>query len=415
MSDKQNTVKPLHLSTYDRGGAAVASLRLHHEFLRQGLPSTYLVGHKTTQLETVEVATDMMGSIEQKWFQRVYKKNFILDKRARRTGAIKWSDNRRWHTLPLRLNQADANIIHLNWLGDGLLPIGMMRFINKPLVWTMHDNWAYTGGCHKALNCEQYQQGCGCCPQLQSNNSYDASYQGYNLKKSAWRNLNLTIVTPSNWLGNQFRKSPIFENHRVQVIPNGLDLSQIHPENQQDARRKLKLNPDGDYIAFGAMSLKEYHKGADLLAQALNQIKWQNLSVLLFGGNSPDFPFPDDIMVHRLGYIDDVSHLNTIFSAADVCVVPSRQENLSNTIVEALATNTPVVVFDCTGNPDLIQHKINGYLAKPFDTADLAHGIDWVLKNNRVIGNNPRNYVEANYDIHKIATRYWDLYQQILS
>ncbi|MEO1290345.1 MAG: glycosyltransferase [Chloroflexota bacterium] len=416
MSDNQNTVKPLHLSTYDRGGAAVASLRLHHEFLRQGLPSTYLVGHKTTQLETVEVATDVMGSIEQKWFQRVYKKNFILDKQARRTGAIKWSDNRRWHTLPLRLNQSNANIIHLNWLGDGLLPIGMMRFINKPMVWTMHDSWAYTGGCHVPLDCHRYQTACGQCPQLQSDNHLDRSHDSYKLKQSTWHRLNLIVVCPSEWLAERFRQSDMFKSHRIEVIPNGLDLAQFKVHAKNDARRQLHVDPDRKYILFGAVSINDRNKGGDLLAHALIHLQLQdNVTILLLGKEQDEFVFPDSIGVKRLGYISDQTQLNHIYAASDVCVVPSRQENLNNTIMEALASGTPAVAFDVGGNRELIAHLKHGYLAQPYQPEELAYGISWCINNTEKIVDNARNYVEANYDIHKIATRYWDLYQQILS
>lgn len=416
MLNLQKQIKPLHLSTIDGGGAAIASIRLHRAFVQQGIASRYAVGHKSSDKSDIIDLKNTMTALEARWYYRAHKKNLFLNQQAQRTGAIWWSDNRILHTIPLRLRMMDADLIHMNWVGSGLLPINAMSWIKKPIVWTMHDNWAFTGGCHKALDCKQFEIGCGRCPQLQSDDPHDKSYQNYRLKEKSWQNLDLTVVTPSHWLGERARASSIFKDYRVEVIPNGLDINTFKHLDKQAARQKLSLNPSEKYIFFGAMNLADRNKGSDLLIAALHKLaeQHQNIHLLIVGNYSETLTLPEQFQVHPLGFINDEALSNTIYAAADICIVPSRQENLSNTIMESLASGTPVIAFDSCGNPDLIRHQAHGYLAKAFSIDDLAKGMAWGLSQDAEAGQLARQYVVDQYNIEHIAKRYLNLYQEIL-
>jgi glycosyltransferase involved in cell wall biosynthesis len=202
-------------------------------------------------------------------------------------------------------------------------------------------------------------------------------------KKVVWNKLNITIVTPSKWLAECAKESSLFKGIRIEVIHNGLDLNLFKPVVKLVACKIWDLPINKKPILFGAMNATgNYRKGFNLLYESLKQLitKWQGKAKLVVFGasepeNPPDFGFP----VYYLGRLHDDVSLALLYSAADVMVEPSRQDNLSNTVVESLACGTPAVVFDIGGIPDMIEHQINGYLAQPFNTSDLTAGINWIL------------------------------------
>lgn len=417
MSDPQKQIRPLHLSSLNSGGAFIASMRLHHELLQQGVASRYAVGHQETESKAVTNLKNNLTSFEARLYHHSYKKNLFYNQQAQRTGAIWWSDNRTWHTLPLRLRMMDADLIHLNWIGAGFLPIQMLKWLDKPIIWTMHDHWAYTGGCHVTMDCTRFEIGCGQCPQLQSDDPDDKSYHNYQLKEKAWQNLSMIVVTPSRWLGERIKASSIFRNHHVEVIPNGVNLDTFKHLPKQEARQMLNLDPSAKYIYFGAMNVSDRNKGGDLLVEALHKLAYQQddpIHLLIAGTYSETLNLPDNFHIHSLGFINDEVLSNTVYAAADISIVPSRQENLSNTIMESLASGTPVVAFDACGNPDLIDHQKHGYLAQPFSTEDLANGMVWGLSQSNETGYLARQYVINHYNVEDIAKRYLTIYRDIL-
>jgi glycosyltransferase involved in cell wall biosynthesis len=169
------------------------------------------------------------------------------------------------------------------------------------------------------------------------------------------------------------------------------------------------------------MSLSEKRKGFDLLKASLSMIKNNNtaeMPALLVFGEVTDEIKNLGFQTYSMGYVDDESKLAKLYSAANVFIAPSRQDNLPNTVMEALACGTPVVAFDIGGMPDMIEHQKNGYLAKPYDTQDLAVGIDWILSDSERWNNlseRARKKAEQEFDIKLIAQKYLDLYENILN
>ena len=240
-------------------------------------------------------------------------------------------------------------------------------------------------------------------------------------KKGAWSGLDITIITPSKWLAECAKKSSLFKDRCIEVIHNGLDLNLFKPIDKTTAREIWDLPINKKLILFGAMSAtSDHNKGFDLLYKSLKQLagKWSGKTELIVFGasepeNLPDFGLP----VHYLGHLHDDVSLSLLYSGADVMVVPSRQDNLPNTVVESLACGTPVLAFDIGGMPDIVDHKLNGYLAKPFDTSDLAAGINWVLSDDarhKEICLKAREKAMACFDIEKVARQYAELYMEVL-
>ena len=323
------------------------------------------------------------------------------------------------HLVP-EIAAVNADIIHLHWLGAGFMRVETLGKLNKPLVWTLHDSWPFTGGCHVPFECTRYQQSCGACPVLGSTSEQDLSRRTWSRKAQAWRNLDLTLVAPSHWLADCARSSSLFRDVRVEVIPNGLDTGLFRPRGKEASRRLLGLPQNKKIILFGAIrATSDPNKGFHLLLPALHSLdkKTSNLMALVFSSFDqavmPELGMP----VTSLGRIQDDEKLSLIYSAADVFVVPSIQEAFCQTASEAMSCGTPVVAFRATGLLDVIEHKKCGYLAKPYDIVDLEHGIAWILENQErrtELSTQARRKSVADFSLDKVAQRYVSLYDRVL-
>jgi len=414
-------MKSLLINTSDiSGGAARAAYRIHKGLQEIGISSKMLVQSKTSDDKAVIGPGNKLKrglALLRPTLDSAFKKLF--------SGGSKTIFSPAWFPFSgilSQINSISPDIVHLHWICDGMLRIEELKRINKPILWTLHDMWSFTGGCHYSDGCERFQQACGNCPQLNRSGKNDMSRSVLRRKKKAWSKLNITIVTPSNWLAESAKKSSLFQHKRIEVIPNGLDLKRYKPMDRLLAREILGLPKNKRLVLFGAMeATSDHRKGFDLLYEGLKQLyaKWLDRAELVVFGSSepenlPDFGLP----VHYLGYLYDDVSLALLYSAADVMVTPSRQDNLPNTVVESLACGTPAVVFDIGGMPDMINHQINGYLAKPFDTSDLAAGIDWALSDenrHKELCLKAREKAEACFDIKKVASKYLDLYEEVLN
>jgi len=324
--------------------------------------------------------------------------------------------------LPSKAARFEPDIVHLHWVTNGFLRIETIKRFNRPLVWTLHDSWAFTGGCHVPGQCERYRQCCGRCPVLFSSRENDMSRWVWKRKRRAWNTLDLTVVTPSRWLGKCAQASSLFRDARVEVIPNGLNLQSYKPGEKRFAREAFSLPQEKRLILFGGNKcMIDKNKGFHILSDTLRVLAekgWRDTAeVVVFGSSKPKRPPNLGLKTHYLGWLPDDISISRLNASADVCVVPSIQENLSYTAMESIACGTPCVAFDQGGNSDVIEHGINGYLAKPYDVSDLAHGLDWVLgddERRRNLSIQARLKAEQEFAMEKVAERYVELYREIL-
>ena len=404
----------LNVSTNDiSGGAAIAAYRVHKSLCETGINSKMLVQSKESDDKTVIGPSNKL------------KKGLALLRPTLDSAIIKLFGcasksifHAAWLPFSSILSHIDSmspDIIHLHWVCKGMMRV-------ETIVWTLHDMWAFTGGCHYNDGCERFQQACGSCPQLDRSGKYDLSHYVLKRKKKAFNQLHITIVTPSKWLAECAKTSSLFKGQRIEIIHNGLNLNLFKPVDKTQARRIWNLPINKKLILFGAMKATvDYRKGFDLIHEALKQLtdRWTGKAELvIFGSSEPENPPNLGLPVHYLGLLHDDVSLALIYSAADITVVPSRQDNLSNIVVESLACGTPAVAFDIGGMSDMIVHKVNGYLAKPFDTSDLASGIDWVISNDKRHKDlciKARDKAVGCFDIEKTARKYAILYENVLS
>ncbi len=314
------------------------------------------------------------------------------------------------------------DLVHLHWINEGFLRIESIRKFTKPVIWTLHDMWPFTGGCHYDNGCGKYRDSCGACPLLLSKRAYDLSRWIWKRKTKSWKQTDMTIVTPSRWLAECAKASSLFRRCRVEVIPNGLSLDCYKPLDKRFARERWSLPVDKQLILFGSMNpFSDRRKGFQFLQPSLMKLAKNGLQkeveLIIFGASMPLNPPDFGLKVHYVGELHDDVSLALLYTAADVFVLPSVQDNLPNTVMESLACGTPVVAFPIGGVPDMIDHQVNGYLAKALDIDSLAGGIKWVLENpERLIRlrKGAREKAVKEYSLEAQARRYRNLYDEIL-
>ena len=401
-----------------KGGAAQAANRLCYGLGDLNIKTTMFSLHSASPPRSAPAFSQVTSNIRRfSW----YTEQLPLRVYTRRSRRTPWSLNWFPYAVARTLNALDFDIVHLHWVGGGFVPIQAVANFRHPVVWTLHDSWAFTGGCHLPGACLGYQDSCGSCPQLGSRFEHDLSRFIWSQKNNCWRNTEITVVTPSRWLADCARKSSLFSKYPIHVIPNGLDLAVYKLTDKTYARSILKLPLDVKLILFGAVnSTIDRNKGFHLLLSALQQLSVQLTSeaaLVVLGATSssqdPDMGLP----TYYLGHLSDDISLALAYSAADVFVAPSLQENLPYTVMEALACGTPSVAFQIGGIPDLIEHQRNGYLAKSYDVGDLANGIEWVLQDEdrrQSLSQQARKKIEVEFDIKIVSKRYKSLYEQLM-
>lgn len=362
-------MKVLHLSTgISRQSAAY---RLHHALLKSGVDSNIYSG---------------LGSIEEdKIF--INEKNLKLKFSAKlerqllkvypKRESTPWNLSLFNNTYEEVIAKINPDIIHLHWICQ-FVSIDQLPRFDVPIVWTMHDSWPFTGGCHIPGQCDKYKNGCGRCPQLNSKRKFDLSKYIHNSKAKAWQYIPINFIGPSKWITSEARSSNLLTHHSITNIPNCIDTKLYSRKNQALSRKKLGIPLNKKIILFGANNaLQDKNKGYDLLKNSFERItnsrEQEDIELVLFG--TKENGFCDKTKIRKLGFIDDPRLFPYIYSSADVLVSASRSENFSNVILESLSCGTPVVAFDIGGNSDLIKHGSNGSLVPPYNEKMMSEEI----------------------------------------
>ena len=397
--------KKLHivlLSYHDsNGGAGIAAGRLKVALEKVGHQVDYIVREKASTSDALKFGNGIIS-----WLKFIAERLFFLrfekDKSIRFlfNPGVLGSDISK-HPLIQK-----ADIVHMHWVNFGFLSvsdIASLTRLNKPVFWTLHDMWAFTGGCHHSGTCEHFQQSCGDCKFLKNPNSNDLSHRLWEAKKEGFAAKNLHIITCSDWLGNKAKQSSILGGHSIQTIPNAIDTAFFSP-----TANSLGLDPSKKYVLFVAMRVNAPAKGFHLLKEALQFLNPEDTELLIVGGEmTEDLPLKS----HNFGQIADPAKMRDIYAAADVFVTPSLEENLPNTIMEAMACGTACVGFQVGGIPEMIEHEVTGYVAQEFDPEDLAKGINWCLE-SKTSGSISRERALQLYDQKTIAQQHLAYYAQ---
>jgi len=405
----------VNTSDCEGGGAAKATLRLHQALNLNGINSKMLVLNKKTDYKNIIETKYKFDELVISDLKRI--QNRILLETIYR-GWEGFSNGKIGINIFNNEIIKHADIIHLNWINRNFINISSLKYINKPIVWTLHDMWPFTGGCHHARDCTNYQEKCGKCPRLKSNRNYDLSTSIFNTKINVY-NDKMVIVGCSKWITECAKRSKLFRNNKVITIPNTLDTNIFKPISKKLAKSFFRIDSNKFVILFGAYNIENKRKGFKYFRQALKEILQKelinNLEILIFGSNEGtilDFGGAD---FKYIGKLNDEYSLSLAYNASDIFVTTTLEDNLPNTIMESLSCGTPVISFDIGGVSDLVNHKVNGYLAEYKNVEDLINGIYWVYKSSyNQLRQNARNKVIVNYNNNIIARKYIDLYESLL-
>ncbi len=274
----------------------------------------------------------------------------------------------------------DADVVHFHWVNEGLYSDQFMKSLastGKPVVWTLHDMWAFTGGCHYTGDCRRFTDGCGCCPGLSSSEENDLSRREVSSKSEILRNMNTAFAGCSKWITDEANSSTVLKTSGKNCvnIPNPINSDSFRKLDKTICRQLLNIQSDKKLILMGAVNPYDLRKGYQYLKEALLKLDPEKYILCMFG-QKKDSDLSSFESIH-FGSIYDDLHLAMIYSACDVFAAPSVQENLANTVMESLACGTPVTAFRIGGMPDMINHRENGFLAEPFSCEELASGIEY--------------------------------------
>ena len=307
------------------------------------------------------------------------------------------------------------DVTHLHWVNHGMLSLRDVARLQGPVVWTLHDSWIFTGGCHSPQECQKFRTVCGACPELSSRWKHDLSWWNWKRKQTVWRQARFVLVAPSRWLSGVAKSSALMSGRRIEVIPNAVDTALFRPVDRSAARHALGLPGNAKVFLYGAHgAATDWNKGMDLWRAALPTIARQHPDAIamvagLTAGSLAGLPLP----VHELGVVSP-ERLALAMAAADVTVVPSRMENLPNMVAESLACGTPVAAFAVGGIPEMIQPGQTGFLAQPHDPDDLARAICNLLEKGSHLRTTCVAIARATYAQETVARRHLDLYRSLL-
>lgn len=386
-------MKVVHITTTDYGGAYRAASNISLAMRKQGIESVLLVREKSGSENVVPAINTHLAL----FFSKV--RNFL-------NLMVSYGDvvNDRFgygiHNQPL---VKEADVIVLHWVNSFVSYRGVERLLRsgKPVIWVMHDMWLFTGGCHYDKECGKYRGKCVACPLLR--NRRNLTYRLQKRKRKMLAYGNFTAVGCSRWITECAANSSILNGKKCICIPNPVDTEIYQGIDRGRELREKKT------VLFGAMNLADERKGLDLLLKALAYLPREKYRLCIVGEADGKVFEEKEFEYRFLGRIDSQERMAEIYKEADVYVIPSRQENLSNAVTEAMACEVPVVAFDVGGMADMIVHQRNGYLAKAFEEEDLARGIIYCIEHSECLGKNGRERVMSHYSHDVIGAQYCKL------
>lgn len=410
-------------ATECEGGAARAARRLHRAVLAAGAESSFLVGRKSSadngviELPAPEVPDTMRWSLLQQ--------ELIDNNRAGQWNTY-FSVTLPGTDLACHPAVQEADVIHLHWISGFLSAADIARLLalGKPVVWTMHDERAFTGGCHYTFGCREFASLCEACPQLRNDpQHFPAAILAD--ARLLWSPHALTIVTPTRWMANQARQSTLFNTQRIETIAYALETDLFRPSPKSEARAALGIAPDALVLLFGADYGVERRKGFHELITALKLCLCDNafhrrcqerrVTLLCFGHPADELKWLP-IPLQSLGYVHDDEKLATVYSASDLFLLPSLADNLPCTMMEAMSCGTPVVAFAAGGIPECVEDGVTGRLVPTGDTAQFAQAILDLAKDETMrtrMGQAARVVVESRYSQEVIGNQYLRLFEEL--
>jgi glycosyltransferase involved in cell wall biosynthesis len=422
-------MKIVQINTFDiQGGAARAAYRVHKGLRERGEECCMVVRYKKSTDSTVidiNTISDDKTRDEAILLETVQER-YINAHRTDISNTMFSLPYPGWDISRLSYIQ-EADIINLHWVAYYQSPVTLQKLfsLGKPVVWTLHDQWAFTGGCHYSAGCKKYTLDCSICPQL-ADDTFDLAAAILKDKIELFQNANPTVVTPSRWLAYCARESKLFGHVRIEVIPNSLETDVFSPMPKPKAKETLNIASDTVTLLFCAEVGDERRKGFRELVAAMTHCKADlRFQKLAAGGRVKIICFgqPGEEMgtlgvpIVSLGYLNSDDQIRTAYSAADIFVLPSLEDNLPNTMLEALACGTPIIAFDVGGISDVVINNVTGQLVPSGDIKRMGDAILSLVfdeKRREEMGCKGRDIIVKDYSLTVQAENYVGLYEDLL-
>lgn len=414
-------MKVLHLSYSDfKGGASRAVKRIHLSLLKSTIKSYLMVNlSKTYKIQNNIIVPNN------------YITKFInLFKAALGSRLGLWlRDNdfsiQSMSIIPSNfhkfINKSDYDLINLHWVGGEMISIEDIGKINKPIVWTLHDMWPFCGAEHFTFD-DRWKNGYYFNTTNPQNNSFfDLNKFVWQRKLKSWKKP-MHIVGVSNWISQCAKDSMLMKNFPIITINNTLDSNFWRPEDQNTSREYFKLPKKIKIFGYGSLGYKNSSlKGKDLFLSSIKSIKYNKdkFAIFIIGDGNDFVEKLEGIKIFKAPRIDNDIEMKKFYNSLDFIVLPSRLESFGQTASEAISCGKPVVCFNTTGLKDIILHRINGWLSKPFDTNKLAKGIDFFLglsdDKYKEYSKNCRRIAVKKFSYEIISKQYINLYSKIVN
>lgn len=414
-------MKVVHISTYGRhGGAGQAAWRLHQQLRQQGVQSNMLyLGTDASDPSLIPLSHPASSA---SGITSAYTELFINRNRTEVSNTV-FSSELEGMDVHLHPAVKKADLIHLHWISGMLSAPHIARLLatGKPVIWTLHDMAPFTGGCHYSAGCLGFTDGCRSCPQLRSLADLLPAAQLQD-KELLWKQGRLGFITLNDWMTGLLKASPLAAGRAIAKIPNGIDLTKFSPGNRSASRRALQIPESATVLLFAASSFAERRKGAGILTAALDLLankrphRRDARPLVVFAAGRDQFP-ETKLPVRALGWCDEAA-MSGYYSAADLFVLPSLEDNLPNTVAESLACGTPVVGFATGGVPEMIQDNRTGFLVREFTAEKLAGKLEQALADKPKLATmrtNCRAQAEAHYKAETNTRTVVDFYQRMLA
>jgi len=416
-------VKALLLSHSDGGGgAARAAYRLQQALVASGVDSTMHVDFKDTDDPRVHRNAGALSDVARRLRISIEEIPAVV---ARHPSPRLFSPGLMSAISARRINASSADVVNAHWTNFGYLSIGQIGRITKPFVWSLHDMWAFTGGLNYAPDDvdARWRVGYSASNHPHHEHGWDVERWVARRKERLWRTPR-TAIASSTWMAKLARESALLRSWTTHVIPNAVDIDRYQPGSRAAARTRFGIDPNARLVVVLLPThLDDPRKGFDLLCAALSRLTTarppgaEGIELAVVGhAHPPDDWAPSMPKTHWLGFLNDGGCIDA-YNAADVVVVPSRQDNSPQTATEALACGAPVVAFRVTGLPDFITHQVTGYLADPEDPIDLANGIIWSLSDDQrraALSHMARERAVSLWSPDVVARQYVDVYQEVI-
>jgi glycosyltransferase involved in cell wall biosynthesis len=410
-------MKVLHVNLSDQfGGAAIACARLHEGLIAAGVDSQLLVYRRNDE-QNPRIHAISTGFEYQ--LQRVQLKltNYIA-RLQKDPSSFHTSLNLFSNGLLKRIEDLAPDLVHLHWVGGNILNFSDLAKISVPIVWTHHDMWPFCGAEHYSY-AQRWLEGYSASTRSVEATGIDLDRWTWQRKKSAWAGVSINHVGPSRWMKECAASSALWKGSaksRFSVIANGLDTDVFIPHNTEETRADFGIKSELPVLLFGAHSLESSIKGGDLLKKVTEELAARGMPFQIVTFGRGHFDAPVDVPCLNIGVVNDCAKLAKLYSCADVMLVPSRLEAFGQTASEAMSCGVPVCAFDTSGLRDIVDHQVNGYLAKCFDIADFSDGVSWCLDNiSKPSAERVRDKPLSAFRVDQCAAQYRSLYEKILN